>query len=79
MKDGKDIEEKFKSFQYLYCQFVIKELKILLTSFLVKDDEKIGKRLDDILAIICSIILQLFRSSYDKKFQYLFSFFSYQR
>ena len=54
----KILKKKFKSFQHLYCEFVIKEFKMLPTSFIFEDDEKIRKRLDDILAIIFLIILQ---------------------
>ncbi len=52
----KILKKKFKSFKHLYYQFVIKVRKIFLTSFVVKDDEKIERRLDEILIIISSIV-----------------------
>ena len=61
-------KKKFKSFTHLHYQFVIKVLSIFLTSFIVKNDETIQRRLDEILIIISSIILQSFIQIYDEKF-----------
>ena len=62
-------KEKFKSFKHLHCQFVIKVFKIFLTSFVVKDDEKIERRLHEILIIISLIILQSSIQNHDEKVQ----------
>ena len=68
-------KEKFKSFKHLHCQFVIKVFKIFLTSFVVKDDEKIEKRMDEMLIIISSIIYNLSYKTMMKSFKIFFHFF----
>ena len=62
----KILKKKFKSFKHLHCQFVIKVFEKNFTSVVVKDDEKIERRLDGILTIISPIILQSFIQNYDE-------------